>query len=199
MRLHLPTANSQIVGPTILVITMVMLYLPNWLSDYPVQALLRFNQQAISEGEFWRLLTGNLLHTNHWHLILNIGGVVLLWAIHGYYYRTKPYLFGLLTAGLFTCICIYLFSPQLKFYVGMSGALHGLFVWGAYMDIKHKYKTGWLLMIGVWLKILHEQFSGASAQVASLIESQVAIDSHLYGGIAGLVLVLYCMIKMNKA
>ena len=42
----------------------------------------------------------------------------------------------------------------MKSYVGLSGALHGLFTWGALKDISSKTKGGWLLLIGVWLKII---------------------------------------------
>ena len=68
----------------------------------------------------------------------------------------------------------------------MSGVLHGVFIFGALMDIKNKDKTGYLLFIGVWLKIADEQYSGASQDVAELIGANIAIDAHLWGAIGGL-------------
>ena len=79
------------------------------------------------------------------------------------------------------------FAKNITLYVGLSGVLHGFFVWGALMDIKHNEKTGYLLLIGVIAKIIHEQIYGASADVEQLIGASVATDAHLYGAIGGLV------------
>ncbi len=54
------------------------------------------------------------------------------------------------------------------------------------MDIQAKDKTGYLLFIGVWLKIAHEQIYGASTDVSDLIEASVAIDALLWGAVGGL-------------
>ena len=80
----------------------------------------------------------------------------------------------------------------------MSGVLHGFFVWGALLDIKHHEKTGYLLLIGVVAKILHEQFYGASADVELLIGATVATDAHLYGAIGGLVVFISSYVINKK-
>ena len=54
------------------------------------------------------------------------------------------------------------------------------------MDINAKDKTGYLLFLGVWLKIAHEQFYGASTDVSNLIEASVAVNAHLWGALGGL-------------
>ena len=66
-----------------------------------------------------------------------------------------------------------------------------IFVFGAIMDINVKDKTGYLLFIGVWLKIAHEQIYGASTDVSDLIEASVAVDAHLWGAIGGLIFVIF--------
>ena len=67
------------------------------------------------------------------------------------------------------------------------------------MDIRHKEKTGYLLFIGVWLKIIHEQFFGPSDDIAELIGANVAIDAHLWGAIGGLIFSLfYLLYQTNK-
>ena len=43
-----------------------------------------------------------------------------------------------------------------------------------------------LLFLGVWLKIAHEQFYGASTDVSNLIEANIAVNAHLWGALGGL-------------
>lgn len=93
---------------------------------------------------------------------------------------------------------IYLFNPEMLWYAGLSGVLHGFFVWGAFQDIKHKVRFGWLLMIGVWLKVAYEQVFGQDPNLANFIEANVAINSHLYGAFAGVIAIVF-LFALNKA
>ena len=131
--------------------------------------------------------------------MLNAAAVVLLWALHGQYYNYKNYLIIFITSALVCGLGIYWFSLDITLYVGLSGVLHGFFVWGALMDIKHKEKTGYLLFVGVMLKIAHEQIYGASAEVELLINASVATDAHFYGAIGGLLAFFLCFKVNNKA
>lgn len=110
----------------------------------------------------------------------------MLWALHGRFYSIKNYTALFLFCSITTSIGIYYFDPTLIQYVGLSGILHGVFIFGAIMDINAKDKTGYLLFIGGWLKIAHEQFYDASTDVSNLIEASVAIDAHLWGALGGL-------------
>jgi len=157
-----------------------------FLFDKQIGDLFVYNHSLISQGEYWRLFTGHLLHTNGYHLLLNLAAIILLWALHGQFYHYINYSLLFICSALITSFGLYTFSPELQQYVGLSGALHGIFVWGAMMDIRHKEKTGYLLFIGVWLKIANEQYIGASENVAQLIEASVAIDAHLWGAIGGM-------------
>jgi rhomboid family GlyGly-CTERM serine protease len=148
--------------------------------------LFVYQYQLISRGELWRTFTGHFFHTNGMHLLLNLAALVLLWALHGHFYNVKSYSLLFFTSALICSAGMFYFSPEIRQYVGLSGVLHGIFVFGAVMDIRHKDKTGYLLFIGVWLKIAHEQFYGASEQVSTLINANVAIDAHLWGAVGGL-------------
>lgn len=97
--------------------------------------------------------------------------------------QSKKYWVNVGLLGAFTGLMIWLFAPNIVVYTGLSGLLHGLIVWGALEDIKRKLTTGYLLLIGVWAKVLWEQYAGASADVAMLIDSRVAIEAHLFGAI----------------
>ena len=183
--LNLPLAPRFIIGPSIIVFICWTLFLFEPMSS----EWLAYDSLLIEQQQFWRLLTGNFLHTNFNHLLLNSAGVILLWALHGQYFNAKPYLAFMLELCLGTTLCVYIFSPDLRWYVGLSGALHGLFLLGAYFDIRQGLKSGWLLVIGVLAKVAHERYYGASDDIAELIGANVAIDAHLYGCLSALLLI----------
>lgn len=161
----------------------------NWLP------LFEFNHDEISNLQLWRVFTSHFYHTNTNHLLLNCVAIVLLWGMHGHYYQAKSYWSLFIFTSILTSFGLYQFS-DIKLYVGLSGVLHGYFVWGTLKDIEHKELTGYFLLLGVITKLIYEQLYGASEQVASLINANVAIDGHLYGAIAGLI--FYVANKLAK-
>lgn len=191
---QLPTDKNQFLIPlSIFIIALIAFIFNNSL-----ESLFIYHRQDIANGELWQLFTGHFFHTNLNHLLLNLGALGLLWLLHGHFYTSSSYSIVFVFCALVTSICIYLFTPSISQYVGLSGVLHGIFIWGALLDIKDREKTGYLLFIGVWLKVAHEQFYGASADVVQMIDANVAIDAHLYGTISGTIIgvvLLYTPIK----
>lgn len=179
---NLPLARQH----SLLIVLICLISSFAFIFDNQISQYLVYNRDLISQGEFWRIITGHFLHTNGYHLLLNLSAIILLWALHGQFYRYLNYTSLFFISALTTSFGLYVFSPDLQQYVGLSGVLHGVFVFGAIMDIHNKEKTGYLLFIGVWLKIAHEQYNGASIEIAELIGATVAIDAHLWGAIGGL-------------
>lgn len=185
--LKLPTANQQVVP--VLVLCCISLLV--CLGGDSLVVHFDYARQFIIQGELWRLLTAHLFHTNTNHLMLNLAGLGLLWALHGEYYSYFRIGAVYLITGLCIAIGIYMFTPELNRYVGLSGVLHGLFVWGACEDIRSGRKTGWLMLLGVGLKVLHEQIQGPDAELGAWINAKVAIDAHLYGAVSGALAYLF--------
>lgn len=179
---NLPLKKQHCILVTIIAILAIIAY----FFDDAISDLFVYQHQLISQGELWRTFTGHFFHTNGVHLLLNLAALVLLWALHGHFYTVKNYSLLFIISALICSAGMFYFSPEVRQYVGLSGVLHGIFVFGAIMDIRHKDKTGYLLFIGLCLKIAHEQFFGASEQVSTLIDANVAIDAHLWGAIGGL-------------
>jgi len=155
-----------------------------------VDNLLAYRRSDISDGQWWRLITGNLLHTNHWHLLMNLAGLWVVLFLHHFHYQLKGLTALFILLCLFEGIGLYLGYPQLFGYVGLSGMLHGLFTFGAVQDIRRKMYSGYLLLLGVIVKVCHEQFYGASDDVTAMIGARVATEAHLVGLICGLVCAL---------
>jgi len=190
--------KQAFVLPLLVALLAVSVFFVDMLVSGALSDALVYHRAAIGQGEIWRLLSGHFFHTNGYHLLLNLGAIALLFGLHGRYYRINSYAMLFLSAALGTSAGIYYFSLELQQYVGLSGVLHGVFIWGALMDIKHKDKTGYLLFAGICLKIIHEQLYGASEDVSNLIDASVAIDAHLWGAVSGLGFGIYCLLAMGS-
>lgn len=161
---------------------------------------LSFDQNAILSGAVWQMVTGHLVHSNLNHLLLNLAGLLAIWALHGDYYRWRSLTILTLVSAVLNSFMLIGLSP-IEHYVGLSGVIHSYFAWGCIQDIQRKEKTGWLLLVGLIGKIIHEQLTGGSLDVAELIETSVAIDSHLFGVLSGLLCaaVMFISTKVKKS
>ncbi|MDV5169508.1 rhombosortase [Photobacterium rosenbergii] len=159
------------------------------------QPLLVWQRTLIADGELWRLVSGNLTHTNWPHMIMNSLGLAIITFIFRRYLTCQRLGFLILSIAGFIGASL-LLSPM-GWYAGLSGVLHGLFTWGAIQDIKTKDKLGWILLIAVIAKVLWEQVSGGSASSAELIGARVAVEAHLAGVVGGLLLVAADQMKKN--
>lgn len=92
---------------------------------------LRWQRAAIDGGQWGRLLSGHLVHLDARHLLLNLLGLVLVaeWLLERW--RSADLLSLLLASTLGTGLLLWLLEPALHWYVGLSGALHGLWAGAA--------------------------------------------------------------------
>lgn len=189
--LQLPLARPYISGPLfILLLSTLFWFLEPWSFNH-----LAYHRDAVGELELWRFLTANIIHSNTIHFLLNIAGALTIWALYGDYYKTKKYITLTLICGLGCTIGIHFFALERITYVGLSGAIHGLFAWGVVQDLKLKRFTGWILLAGLVGKITQEQIQGGDDSIAVLIEAQVASESHLYGAITGAIVGIWDVIR----
>ena len=158
------------------------------LSSLPdtMQQALQYQRDAIGNGQLWRLLSGHLLHSNHWHLIMNLAGLLLAMLLHSQYYQAVKLYSQLALSAVLISLALYCFSASIVVYVGLSGLLHSMLTLGALRDIQQKMTTGWLLLAGLIVKVGWEQWQGPDPQLAKLINASVATDAHLYGLVAGI-------------
>lgn len=194
--LSLPLSLKYSAGPLIVGIIALVLYLFEPASN----ALLAYDRYALQGWETWRVITGNLVHTNGYHLLLNLAGLTLLWLLFAEHFSIFLFLKIFIWCCLGTSLGIYWYSPDLIWYAGLSGALHGVFAWGACRDITKNIFSGWLLLLGVLVKVIYEQIAGSATSMAELIDANVAVDAHLYGTVSGILLftVMYTIPLMKR-
>jgi rhomboid family GlyGly-CTERM serine protease len=150
---------------------------------------LWYDRQAIAAGEYWRLLTGNLVHLGWMHLALNVTALLIgTWV---FYPARTPIAWAVaqIVCSLVSSVGLYLFSPDVGWCVGMSGALHGLLMIGAIDWIRQGDRVGWALL-AIWTgKLIWEQTHGAMPFSTETVGSAVVTDAHLWGAVGGLLYV----------
>ncbi|PJG58669.1 rhombosortase [Aeromonas cavernicola] len=150
---------------------------------------LAFDRGEIAQGAGWRIITGNWVHTNVWHLLLNLAGLTLLYGLFRDYLGQSRLPLLMLLLGSAVGLGIWWWCPQTQWYMGLSGALHGLLVWGAIQDVHHQRRiSGAMMLLGIMVKLAMDLYQAGDGPVAQLIGARVHIESHLIGAGAGLIL-----------
>ncbi|MBL8266755.1 rhombosortase [Steroidobacter sp.] len=144
---------------------------------------LRYEREAVLQGEYWRLLTGHLVHGSGQHLALNAAGLGLIAALFPDDYSWREWLLVALFSVLAIDIGLVFYQPQLDWYVGLSGVLHGALAAGAVAWWRHESPRLALLLSGIFVgKLAWEQWHGALPLSGDLA---VVVDAHLYGALGG--------------
>lgn len=167
-----------------LIYTLITISAVSFLAQaFDLVSIFAWSREEIFDWQLWRMLTGHLVHTNFWHMAMNLAALWLICFIFRQSFQLKAFVIVFFDV-CFVISCV-LFWSDFHQYVGLSGVLHGLFAFYSLQEIIEGRKSSWLLFIGLWLKIGYEQIYGANALTEGLIEAQVATNAHLAGAITG--------------
>jgi rhomboid family GlyGly-CTERM serine protease len=148
-------------------------------------ARLRYERAAIAAGEWWRLLSCHLVHHDLWHLALNLGGFALLWSLYGGAARGRDWLVVALAAALGVGLGLWFGEPQLGWYLGLSGVLHGIWAAAGIAALGRWRLEALITLLLLAAKLAFEEAHGplSMALGATL---PVVTAAHRYGALAGL-------------
>jgi rhomboid family GlyGly-CTERM serine protease len=149
----------------------------------PGRALLRYDRVALASGELWRLLSAHLVHLDLHHAALNCLGLALMWALFARDYRPRQWLVIALASVAAIDAGLWLWDSTLRWYVGSSGALHGIMAAGTLARLRRREGEGWVLAAFLAAKLAWEQGVGALPLSGS---DPVVVDAHLFGVLGGL-------------
>ncbi|RUO23284.1 rhombosortase [Aliidiomarina iranensis] len=148
---------------------------------------MAYDREAMLQGQWWRLLTGQFLHLSFAHALGNILGLGVVWLLFADHWRGWRFVW-------LVPICVLgsnagmLFHPQIENYVGFSGALYGLIAFGALMDWFHRIPYGGFITLGLTAKVSYEYFLQPIEFLALNDLSLLAVEAHFYGVLTG-----FCM------
>lgn len=149
-----------------------------------LQGMLIYDRAAVASGEWWRLITGNLVHLSAEQLFYDLTVFLIAgWMIEAYRIHHFPRLCLLSTALI--GIGIYLFMPEMAYYAGLSGVatgavaflcLDGLRTGGVWRWLCMAVLIGLLAKVGV--EIISDRFLVLSIDVPHIVPAPI---SHAIG------------------
>lgn len=154
----------------------------------PLRVAWSYQRAGIAAGEWWRVLSAHFVHLDANHALLNGLGLVLMWALFARDYSPLRWLAIYLASSLAIGLGLYLFDPQVEWYVGASGALHGVMAAGTLAHLRRRDLDGWVLALFMVAKLSYEQIAGSMPFAGT---ANTLVDAHLYGAIGGLALALF--------
>ena len=152
---------------------------------------LRYDALAITDQhQYWRIITAHFTHLGWSHLWLNVAGLMLIFIFFAPCISTKYWIISFLISAIGISLLIYINNPEIRWYVGLSGVLHTLFVLGGIADIKVRKWEGIAFTTIILSKVIYEQIAGPLPGSEEAAGGPVLVDAHFYGAMIGLVLAL---------
>ena len=159
------------------------------------RAWLSYDRPAIAAGEFWRLLSGHFVHLGVSHLIWDAAGMLLIWYLVGRSFSRKQWLVVSLVAVVGIDLGFWFLEPNLTWYVGLSGLVHGLLAAGVVGSLKSEGAYMWILGVGLIAKLAYEALVGPVPGSAESSGGTVIVAAHVYGAVAGAIAAGAIMIR----
>lgn len=159
----------------------------------PFLMILRWDRAAIADGEWWRLVTGHLVHLDAAHAALNVVGVVFVLGLFWRELTLRQWgvlglvAMGVIDAGLW-------WFTSLDWYAGFSGVVHAMAAAGLVRPLLAYDRIAWIVSMLGLLKILFELERGP-LPFLSWVDGAgyvpVVTEVHAFGVVAGLVVGLW--------
>lgn len=153
-----------------------------------VRGLLRYEPQALEQGQWWRLLTAHAMHLGWMHAALNAAGLVLCCALADASWTPRRLLARMAFLAVTVSLLLWTFSPETPDYVGLSGVLYGLIVWILLPAVlARRDVAAALALAGVFAWLGWQSWAGPAPGEEALIGGYIVTQAHWFGVLGGLV------------
>jgi rhomboid family GlyGly-CTERM serine protease len=146
----------------------------------------RYERAAIESGEYWRLVSGHLVHLGLGHLWPNVAALAIVALLFEDVFGNADWWRVSAASAAAIDLGLYLFDPTVLWYVGLSGVLHGVVAAGALALVSRRQALGAVLALGLGAKLTFEQIVGPVPFTAESVGGPVVVAAHLYGTVGGL-------------
>lgn len=149
---------------------------------------MAYDRALVDSGQWWRLITANLVHLGGWHTVMNLASLWLISFIFQPLLKSSYWISWVLLLYFVNILAMHLWTPHIIHYVGMSGALYGLIAACATAELRLGVKISGLLLIIVGIKIFLPQIIGVESEYDDFLGGAVVEESHIIGFIQGIIL-----------
>lgn len=155
-----------------------------WMANDWFDAM-RYQREGLLQWQLWRLFSGHLIHLSWTHLVMNGLGLLLMVLLFSHVVSGRRWWFCIGVSALVVSLGLLWLSPEVLWYVGFSGVLHGMLMFGALSLLPIAPKMAWTLVLISVVKLLAEQLRGPVGIDPQWIGGNVIVDAHLYGALGG--------------
>jgi rhomboid family GlyGly-CTERM serine protease len=152
------------------------------LGARPVRSVLQYERSALAAGEVWRALTAHFVHLDAAHALVNVTGLALVWGIVIAELPLRAWLIVALVSALSVSAGLYAGFPQVQWYVGASGVLHGMLAAGVVIGSLRGDRVAWIALALLVAKLVYETAAGPLAFTEG---KPVVTVSHALGAVGG--------------
>lgn len=152
----------------------------NWVDNW------RFDRELVEQGQVWLIFSGHIVHLNWSHWALNMAGLAIVAFFFSAHASVKQWLAVIIVSACVINIGLWWWLPEIRTYVGLSGVLHGLFLYGALREIRFYPVSGYVLTTALIVKLVWEFFNGALPGSEEMTGGRVLTEAHLLGAIGGI-------------
>jgi rhomboid family GlyGly-CTERM serine protease len=146
---------------------------------------LRYERDGLAGGEIWRLVTGHLVHLGPAHAAMNLVALAVMAFLFGRLLTRLDWCLASLASALVIDAGLYWLSPEIEWYVGLSGVLHGYWAAACVRAFAEKRREAWALTALILLKLGYETFAGPVPLSGQVTAGPVVAVAHLYGATGG--------------
>jgi rhomboid family GlyGly-CTERM serine protease len=146
----------------------------------------RYEREALEHGEYWRLVSGHLVHLGAGHLWPNVAALAILGLLFEDAFRNADWWRVSAASAAAIDLGLYALQPGVTWYVGLSGVLHGIVAAGALVLALRRQRVGVVLAVALAAKLVFEQLVGPMPFTAESVGGPVVVAAHLYGAVGGL-------------
>ena len=150
---------------------------------------LQYAKPEIEAGQWWRFVTGNLIHRNWKHFAMNTVALIVIYQLFPNLLKACALFLVFILSCLSVTLGLWLFNPSVYWYVGLSGALHGVLVTLLIVDnMTRKHILNNALLIIVIGKLVWEAYMGPLPGSEFVAGGPIVVDAHLYGAFGGIII-----------
>jgi rhomboid family GlyGly-CTERM serine protease len=146
---------------------------------------LEYRRIEVLHGQVWRLFTASFVHLGWNHLARDSAGLILIWALLADSMTVRSWIFVIAMGDLSVGLGLLVFSPNVMWYVGISGVLFGMYTAGALADFQSRRLYSGALLFGMILTIAWSLYAGSLPGETVGLGGRVVPQAHLYGAVGG--------------
>lgn len=177
------------------ILWLVIFLLSSFLQAFGYVESWRFNRDLVEQGDVWLLFSSHVVHLNWSHWMLNMAGLAIVAFFFSAHASFKQWLAVVLVSICVISAGLWWWQEDIRYYVGLSGVLHGLFLYGALREIRVYPVSGYVLVTVLLAKLGWEFFNGPLPGSEDMAGGRVLTEAHLLGAIGGILVWLFVAVK----